>query len=131
MAKKSDKEIAAAGVEKADKLKPQVRKKAALPVFDWALSPVKLGLATTYVDNTYSGLTSEERHERIKERYIELKGRLPGEKRHKDGMHETGKPRPTSEQAIRYDEGMTPGKPIEEDDDDDDEDVLGTVEEEL
>lgn len=131
MSKKSDKEIAAAGEEKGNKLKPQVRKKAALPVFDWAESPVKLGLATTYVDNTYSGLTSEERHDRIKERYIELKGRLPGEKRHKDGMHETGTPRPSSEQAIRYDEGMEPGKSIEDDEDDDDEDMLDTVEEQL
>lgn len=131
MGKKSDKEIKAAGVEKADKLKPQVRKKTPLPNYEWALNPIKLGLATTHVDTVYSALTSEERHERIKERYIELKGRLPDEKRHKDGMHKTGTPRPSSDQAIRYDEGMEPGKSIEDDEDDDDEDILDTVEEQL
>lgn len=116
-------------VTATEDLEPKVRKQSKVVSYEWALNPVKLGHATTFVDNNTSGLGAEERHDAIKARYIELKGRLPGEKRHKDGMHSTGTPRPTSEQAIRYDEGLDPAaKEVEEDDD---EDVDGTVEEDL
>lgn len=132
MAKKSEEEVAVAGAAKKEKLEPKVRKVSAAPKFEWALNPMKLQAATTHVDANNSGLTAQERHDLIKERYVELKGRLPGEKRHKDAKNETGTPRPTSAQAIAYDEGNEPGAAVNEDDDlDDDEDVDGLVEEEL
>lgn len=116
-------------VTPAEDLDPKVRKQSKVVSYEWALNPVKLGHATTFVDNNTSGLSAEERHDAIKARYIELKGRLPGEKRYKDGMHGVGTPRPTSEQAIRYDEGLDPAAKALEDDDD--EDMDGTVEEDL
>lgn len=126
MAKKTDEEIAEASAKKAGEIEPRMRKTPVVINYDWALNPSKLGLATTYVDNTTSGLSAEERHDAIKARYIELKGRLPGEKRHKDGMHNSGTPRPTSAQAIAFDEGgkiereqnLAPDSLVDDDDDD-------------
>lgn len=133
MAKKTQEEIDAAAEKKAKKLLPQVQKHTATVSYEWALNPMKLGLATKHVDETYSGLTGPERHDKIKERYLELKGRVPGEKRHKDGQHGTGKPGPvTSEQAIAYDNGEEGDKKNDDDnDDDDEEDVDELIEEQL
>lgn len=127
--KKSEEEIEKEAGAKKEKLDPKVRKQSPRPTFEWGLNHMKLQAATTYVDQQFSGLGAQERHDKIKERYVEIKGRLPEQKRHKNGQEETGTPRPTSEQAIRYDEGVDPAaKEVEEDDD---EDVDGTFEGEL
>lgn len=129
--KEEKKKLADAAIEKAEKREPKVRARPAALSFEWALNPMKLGLATTHVDTVNPGLTGEARHDAIKARYIELKGRLPGEKRHKDGKHETGTPRPSSEQAIAYDAGEEATGSALDEEDDDDEDIDGTVEEQL
>lgn len=133
MAEKEEKKkvTAVTAVTAAQDLNPRVRKQSKVVSYEWALNPVKLGHATTFVDSNSSGLSAEERHNAIKARYIEIKGRLPGEKRHKNGMLGTGTPRPSSEQAIRFDEGMDPASKVDEDEDDDEDDVDGLVEEAL
>lgn len=120
-------EVKKTGEQDPEKLTPKVRKQSVAPNYEWALNNFKLRLATTHVDNTTSGLNAQERHDAIKQRYIEIKGRLPGDVRHKDGMHGTGEPRPTSAQAIAYDEGLDPLAKESEDGEDDDEEINGTT----
>lgn len=115
---------------KKEDLDPKVRKQAKVISYDWGLNPHKLQLATTHVEATTSGLSAEARHDAIKARYIELKGRLPGEKRHKDGKNEKGKPTPTNGQGIAYDAGES-GVDKDGEDDEDEEDMDELVEEAL
>lgn len=132
MAKKDDdKKLADAAAAKAEKREPKVRTKPVqLPTYEWALNTIKLKLATEHVDTISPGLPAQERHDAIKQRYLELKGPVRGDKRYKDGMHEKGTPRPTSEQAIAYDEGKEVGA-ADLDDEDDDEDMDELIEETL
>lgn len=135
MAKEKDdnKKLEDAAAAKAEKREPKVRTKPVkLPTYEWAVNTIKLKLATEHVDTIRPGISAQERHDAIKQRYLELKGPLRGDKRYKDGMHEIGTPRPTSEQAIAYDEGKEIGSvDTDDDDEEDDEDMDELVEDTL
>lgn len=94
------------------------------PSFGWALNPHKLDAAKKHVQtvNAAAPLSGKELEDAVKERYIELKGPLPGEERHKNGRDGKGIPTPTSKAAIEHDAGE------DETDEDDEEDEDSTAE---
>lgn len=85
-----------------------VEKKAAAKgedAFGWALNIHKFALAKKFVldANAASPLKDDEFEAAVKERYLVIKGPVPGAKRFKNGKLNKGEPRPTSKAAEAYD----------------------------
>lgn len=97
--------------------KKKAKKNEGEEPFSWALNIHKLALANKFVldANAASPLKGDEFEAAVKERYLVIKGPVPGEKRFKNGKLNKGEPRPTSKAAEAYDG-------TEEDEDEEDED---------
>lgn len=63
----------------------------------------KLLAAQKYIAETMPHLAGGAKNEAIKARYLETKGGIKGEERHKNGKTGRGTPRPTSDAAKKYD----------------------------